>query len=181
MSSIYTLFYFFVIFRNTLKGYVNLKSWIELEFPCFYPLDYYFRADVFIFYFCIIMAIKKTVAKATPTVTVETKKISSEKNACCAFSSGRHMIKIVVLALTVLNTILLISLLSNQDRNEALKVGGNENYKLLKQIFTTDSYKSQQRQQIEQAMEMFSNPAAAQAPAGQQQAPAIQQQAPAAQ
>lgn len=129
------------------------------------------------------MAIKKTVAKATPTVTVETKKISSEKDVCCATPCGHHIVKIGGLILTVINTILLIALLANQDRTEALKVGWSENYKLLKQIFVTDSYKAQQRQQIEQAMQMFANPeAAAQTQQGvpaQQQAP--QQQAPAAQ
>jgi hypothetical protein len=130
------------------------------------------------------MAIKKTVTKATPTVTVETKKISEEvccapKKACC----GHHIVKIGFMVLTVLNTVLLIALLANQDKAEALKVGGDDNYKMLKQIFTTDGYKAQQKQQIEQALQMFANPEAAQQQAAQQ-GQAIQatgtQQAPAA-
>jgi uncharacterized protein YlxW (UPF0749 family) len=85
------------------------------------------------------MAIKKTV-KATPTVTVETKKISSEKDVYCAGDKCPmyHAVKIGFAVLTVLNTILLIVLLTNQDQAEALKVGGPENYKLLKQIFVSD-------------------------------------------
>ncbi len=123
------------------------------------------------------MAIKK----ATPTVTVETKKISSEKDVCCAGGKCpmHHVVKIGFMVLTVLNTILLIALLANQDQWEALKVGGPENYKLLKQIFVSDGYKAQQKQQIEQALQMFSNPTAA-AQQGQQaqgQAPVQAQQA----
>ena len=137
------------------------------------------------------MAIKKTVTKATPTVTVETKKISEE--VCCGSKmpcTAKNMVRVGFMVLTVLNTILLIALLAGQDKAESLKVGGDDNYKMLKQIFTTEWYKAQQKQQIEQALQMFSNPEAAQqqmqqeAPAAQQQmqqeAPAAQQQAPAA-
>ena len=130
---------------------------------------------VLIFYilFFIIMAIKQII-KATPSVTVETKKVSAEMESCCAKPcAGKHMVKIAFMVLTVLNTVLLISLLANQDKAEALKVGGEENYKMLKQIFTTDGYKKQQAQQIEQALQMFANPEAAK----QQAAQAPQQQA----
>jgi hypothetical protein len=34
--------------------------------------------------------------------------------------------------------------LVNQDKTEALKVGGEENYKMLKEIFVSDAYKQQQ-------------------------------------
>jgi|GEM_PF-3327546 len=127
------------------------------------------------------MAIKKTVVKATPTVTVETKKISEE--VCCGGKMPcvpKHLVEIGFMVLTVLNTILLIALLAGQDKAESLKVGGDDNYKILKQIFTTDGYKAQQKQQIEQALQMFSNPEAAQQPAAQQpaaQQPAAQQPA----
>jgi len=119
------------------------------------------------------MAIKKTVTKAIPTVTVETKKIADEVCSASKKCCGHHIVKIGFMVLTVLNTVLLISLLANQDRAEALKVGGDDNYKLLKQIFTTDGYKAQQKQQIEQALQMFANPEAAQ----QQAAQGTQQQA----
>ncbi|MEI6426609.1 MAG: hypothetical protein WCO66_04680 [Candidatus Absconditabacteria bacterium] len=122
------------------------------------------------------MVFKKTIAKATPTVTVETKKM----DACCASGKpccGHHIVKIGFMVLTVLNTVLLIALLGGQDKAESLKVGGDENYKLLKQIFLTDGYKAQQKQQIEQALQMFANPEAAKQQAqGQAQAPAAQQQ-----
>ena len=126
------------------------------------------------------MAIKK----ATPTVTVETKKISSEQDVCCAGKKCpmHHVVKIGFMVLTVLNTILLIALLANQNEAEALKVGGPENYKLLKQIFVSDGYKAQQKQQIEQALQMFANPTAATAQGtAQGTAQQVQQQAPAAQ
>lgn len=127
------------------------------------------------------MAIKKTIAKATPTVTVETKKITSESEVCCGGKmpcSGKHIIKIGFMVLTVLNTILLIALLANQDKAEALKVGGDDNYRMLKQIFTTEGYKQQQAAQIQQALEMFANPqAAAQQQAAQQQVQPTQQDA----
>lgn len=134
----------------------------------------------------MIMAIKKAPvkAKAVSTVTVETKKIASESDVCCAgkaHCSAKHMIKIGMMVLTVLNTILLISILANQDNAEALKVGGSDNYKMLKQIFVSEGYKAQQKQQIEQALQMFANPESAaqlqQNAQGATQQPAAQQQA----
>ncbi len=111
------------------------------------------------------MAVKKTNTKAPakvvtskPTVTVETKKISSSDaccstNSCCVFT--KHFFMIVLL---VVNTILLALVLVNQSRMESLRAGGKENYALLKQVFETEGYKMQQRQQLEQALQILSQP-----------------------
>lgn len=45
-------------------------------------------------------------------------------------------------------------------KNEADKVGGSDNYKMVKEIYKSDNFKAQQKQQIEQALQSFSAPAA---------------------
>ena len=53
-----------------------------------------------------------------------------------------------------------------------MRVGGYDNYKLLQQVFKSEGFKAQQQQQIQQAIQMYTTPTAAQAPAQAQQAPA---------
>jgi len=38
---------------------------------------------------------------------------------------------------------------------EAQKVGGSANYKMVQQIYKSDAFKAQQKQQIEQALQMY--------------------------
>lgn len=40
-----------------------------------------------------------------------------------------------------------------------MRVGGTENYKMLREVFESDGFKTQQRQQIQQAMQMYQIPA----------------------
>lgn len=112
------------------------------------------------------MVVKKTNTKAAakvvaakPTVTVETKKISSVETCCSPANSccrlGKHFFMILLL---VVNTVLLAIVLINQSRMEALRAGGRENYGLLKQVFQTEGYKMQQKQQLEQALQILSQP-----------------------
>ena len=134
--------------------------------------------------FCL-MPMKPT-KKVTPNVTVETKKI--EANAECCSSKmpccGMNARKVLTTVLLAINTILLLLILLNQTKIESMKVGGSENYGLLKQLFGNETYQKQQRTQIEQALQMFANGGQqAQGPQGEQaapQAPAMQK-APAAQ
>lgn len=107
------------------------------------------------------MVVKKTVTKttATPTVTVETKKLSSSDSCCSTWPSccriWKHLLMTILL---IVNTVLLVLVLVNQSRMEALRAGGKENYGLLKQVFQTEGYKMQQRQQLEQALQILSQP-----------------------
>lgn len=122
------------------------------------------------------MVVKKTVKKAPvkkvitkkvpvknvitkPTVTVETKRIS-KSDPCCTlgFSSCFSFKNFFIAILLIANTVLLSIILVNQTSIEELRTWGKENYNLLKQVFQTDWYKMQQRQQLEQALEMLSQP-----------------------
>lgn len=98
---------------------------------------------------------KKTVAKK-PTVTVETKKITSSDT--CSTNSCSTFGKIIILLLLIANTVLVSLVLVNQTKMEALRAGGKENYDLLKQVFQTDGYKMQQKQQLEQALQVLAQP-----------------------
>lgn len=112
------------------------------------------------------MATKKIISKpkkTLPTVTVETKKITAENSACCSpktLCSGMKACKVIGTILILLNTLLLIVLLVNQSRTETMKVGGRENYSMLRQIFSTEGFKAQQKQQLEEALKAFTTPQA---------------------
>ncbi|MDD3262420.1 MAG: hypothetical protein PHR61_01115 [Candidatus Absconditabacteria bacterium] len=109
------------------------------------------------------MAVKKPVKKTPvkvvakkPTITVETKKISNLD--CCSTTSCTSFKHLFMTILLIANTVLLAVILVNQTRMEALRAGGQENYALLKQVFETEGYKMQQRQQLEQALQILSQP-----------------------
>ncbi len=57
--------------------------------------------------------------------------------------------------LVILNTIMIICILRNQSRFEYEKVGGRANYNMVRQIYRSDAFKAQQKQQIEQALQMY--------------------------
>lgn len=95
---------------------------------------------------------KKTITKV-PSVTVETKKMSNSD--CCTPSKGKCCEKLVVVALLVINTILLVCLMAQQKGIESMRVGGNENYKMLQEVFKSEGFKNQQAQQIQQALQMY--------------------------
>jgi len=57
--------------------------------------------------------------------------------------------------LVILNTILLIWVLCNQTKIEADKVWGRANYNMVEQIYKSATFKAQQKQQIEQALQMY--------------------------
>ena len=46
-------------------------------------------------------------------------------------------------------------ILCNQSKFEADRVGGNANYKMVQQIYKSEAFKAQQKQQIEQALQMY--------------------------
>ena len=63
-----------------------------------------------------------------------------------------------------MNTLLLLCILCQQQRIEAAKVGGSANYKLVKQIYKSPTFKAQQKTQIEQALQMYTQGASATTP-----------------
>ena len=85
---------------------------------------------------------------------------------------------LLVPVLLVLNTLLLIRVLCVQMNGniESEKVGGKENYKMVQQIYKSDVFKAQQKQQIEQALQMYqSKTTPAAQPTTVQQDPTVQQ------
>ncbi|MEI8008805.1 MAG: hypothetical protein WCI00_05445 [bacterium] len=84
---------------------------------------------------------------------VETKKLS-EKDTCGMGHCGK-MKHCLVLAFLVINTLLLIWVLCNQTNIEAAKVGGRDNYEMVQKIYKSASFKAQQKQQIDQALQMY--------------------------
>lgn len=115
------------------------------------------------------MVVKKTVKKAPsklatktavkqPTVTVETKKISNSESCCWTNFSCWSLKNVFITILLIVNTILLSVVLINQTKMEVLRTGWKENYELLKQVFETEWYKTQQKQQLEQALQLLSQP-----------------------
>lgn len=100
------------------------------------------------------MVFKKKVTKA-PAVRVETRKISTQDSCssscnCCATFKG-----VILFGLLVLNTLLMVFLLVQNSTIESERVWWKENYKMVKQIYKTDAFKTSQKQQIEQALQMY--------------------------
>ena len=130
------------------------------------------------------MAVKKPVTKTSakvvatkPTVTVETKKISSGETCCSPSASccKLNFAKLFTILLIVVNTILLSLILINQTRMEVLRAGWRENYGLLRQVYQTEGYKGQQKQQLEQALQILSQPQQATTPSAGTVQPAAEQ------
>ncbi len=84
---------------------------------------------------------------------VETKKLSAKDT--CGMGSCAKIKHCIITILLVLNTLLLIRVLCNQVSIEADRVGGRANYKLVQQIYDTPAFRAQQKQQIEQALQMY--------------------------
>lgn len=102
------------------------------------------------------MQTKKLSSTKTPVV-VETKKISdsccsSDCGSACSCSKVSH---IVMMVLLLVNTVFLVLSFSMIRNNESVKVGWRENYKMAKEIYKTDWFKAYQKQQIQQALQMF--------------------------
>lgn len=101
------------------------------------------------------MVFTKKVTKA-PAVRVETRKLPAKDTCDCVGSrpccSYKHLLVPVLL---VINTLLLIWVLVNQVNIEAGKVGGRDNYKMVQEIYKSDSFKQQQAQQIQQALQLY--------------------------
>ncbi len=98
------------------------------------------------------MVFAKKVTKS-PAVMVETKKLSA-KDTCGMGCCGK-MKHLLIWILFVVNTLLLVWVLVNQLGVEANKVGGRANYRMVQQIYKSDAFKVQQKQQIEQALQMY--------------------------
>lgn len=89
----------------------------------------------------------------SPSVMVETKKLSGKD--ACGMGCCKNMKHCFVFILILLNTLMLVWVLINQNTIEAAKVGGRANYKMVQQIYKSETFKAQQSQQIEQALQMY--------------------------
>ena len=101
------------------------------------------------------MQAKKLSSSKTPVI-VETKKMS---DSCCSSDLGAcnctKVSHIVMMVLLLVNTVFLVLSFSMIRNNESLKVGWRENYKMARDIYKTDWFKAYQKQQIQQALQMF--------------------------
>lgn len=91
--------------------------------------------------------------KTTPTTTKTTRSVASSYNETVTNS---NMITTVLLILNTVLLLLLITYFSPQkafEQMEAQRVGGQENYELIQQIYELDTFKQQQRFQIEQTLQ----------------------------
>jgi hypothetical protein len=100
------------------------------------------------------MVFTKKVAKA-PAVMVETKKLSAKDTCCTGAPILRKIKHLLMFILIVLNTVLLICVFLQQTKIEADRVGGEMNYKMVQQIYKSPTFKSQQAQQIQQALQLY--------------------------
>jgi len=98
----------------------------------------------------MVLAKKET---KTPAVIVETKKISTKDT--CGITCCNKIKHVLVPVLLVLNTLLIIRVLGRQVSVESDRVGGRDNYNMVQQIYKSDTFKAQQKQQIEQALQMY--------------------------
>ncbi len=95
------------------------------------------------------MAVKKKPIKAS-AVRVETKKLTSSCSTCsCSFT---HLLLIFFL---LINTVLLVWMFVRQTNAQKNQVWWRENYKMVQEIYKTDMFKQQQKEQIEQALQMY--------------------------
>lgn len=99
---------------------------------------------------------KKFASVKKPTVTVQTKKMSEGE---CCMPKHRHCGKMFLIVLLIINVALTSMVAIRQSRIESLRVGGNDNYKMLQQVFQSEGFQAQQRQQIQQAMQLYQVPA----------------------
>lgn len=96
-----------------------------------------------------------------PTVTVETKRLSQDccsttSSSCCSSDFMNSCgFRLLIIILLLLNSVLSIFVLSNQRSIEAMRVWWTQNYKMLKEVFNSDWFKTQQAQQINQALQMY--------------------------
>jgi len=102
------------------------------------------------------MPFKKKIASAKrPTVTVQTKKMTDGE--CCMpkhHRCGKFFLVILLLVNIALTSLVAI----RQSRIESMRVGGDDNYKMLQQVFQSEGFQAQQRQQIQQAMQLYQVP-----------------------
>lgn len=100
------------------------------------------------------MVLTKKTTK-TPAVRVETRKLPANDMCECAAPCRCSFKHLLVPVLLVLNTLLLVRVLYNQVSLEVEKVGGRDNYKMVQEIYKSDTFKQQQAQQIQQALQLY--------------------------
>lgn len=100
------------------------------------------------------MVFTKKTTKA-PAVMVETRKLSAKDTCACGMGCCAKIKHLVMFILVIVNTIMIGRILCNQAKMEADKVGGMANYKMVQKIYKSDAFKAAQKQQIEQALQMY--------------------------
>gem|GEM_PF-1057849 len=122
-----------------------------------------------VFYIFIYFKMVFTKKAKAPAVMVETKKMSTKDTCGMGMGCCGNMKHLLVFILIILNTLMLIWVLCNQSKLEADRVGGRANYKMVQQIYKSEAFKAQQKQQIEAALQQYQG--AAVQPTVQQQTP----------
>ena len=70
-------------------------------------------------------------------------------------SCGHKFCHLITKLLLVAILVILIIFYCQFSKNEAMKVGGRDNYKLVKEIYRTKAFHDQQAQQIKGALQQF--------------------------
>lgn len=102
---------------------------------------------------------KKTTPAAKKTATVVVKENTIKKDASCNTSCGRKAMAALVIILLIINTALLAfiafkttsqkELFGAMEKFETIRVGGSENYEIMKEIYSLDAYKTDQKMRLE--------------------------------
>ncbi len=83
-----------------------------------------------------------------------------------------HKIKgLLIIILLLINVILSVCVLCRQTKIEADRVGGRSNYQLVQQIYHSKAFQTQQKAQLEQALQQLNTPATTQTAQPQVQLP----------
>jgi len=100
----------------------------------------------------------KTISKTTPKTSVVVKEIN-KNNSCTPCPKGKALIASLIAILVVINTILLALLFFKNpnetafydalEKFEAAKVGGEANYKVVKEIYELPAYQEDQMRRLE--------------------------------
>ena len=93
--------------------------------------------------------------KVKSAVHVETRKMSGE---CCGSTGkccGKGICHLIGGLLLLANLVVMIVFFCQYTHTEAMKVGGRDNYKLVKQIYKTKAFQDGQSQQIQAALQQY--------------------------
>lgn len=111
------------------------------------------------------MVIKKNTTKEVSHHEDTTKSTKKIDMSCCSTEQCASMCgkssHVAIIALLVINTILLVMMFMKNDvtrsleKFESMRVGGEQNQKLMKELYSLPSYQQDQNQKIQQALMQY--------------------------